>query len=98
TFRWAADDVGTGLWGPDTPPRGSPGVRFADGTLVSSSAQPGVVFIVFGGAKFAVNATAITGLGLNLAQTRVEPADIVNRMPSAPIDFTLLRELSQAQI
>ena len=97
TFRWAVDDAGSGLWGPNTSASVLPGVRFPDGTLVRSSAQPGVVFVVFGGAKFEVTASA-AALGLNLGQARLEAPSVVNKLPSASVDFTLLRELSKAEV
>jgi hypothetical protein len=51
TLTWVKDDGGSGVWEPDTPPIVYPVVQFPDGTLLRSSAQPGVVFVVFGGCK-----------------------------------------------
>lgn len=96
TLTWERDNVGSGVWGDNTPAPVYPIVDFPDGTLVRSLAQPGVVFIVFGGAKFRVDAANTLGLNLMLAQ--LVDVSRVNHLASAPVDGTLLREVSDAAV
>lgn len=96
TIDWTRDNAGSGLWGHQTPQPSYPIVRFPDGTLVRSVAQPGVVFVVFGGAKFRVDAA--NSVGFNLTTARLESATIVNALPSAPVDGTLLRDFTDPKV
>jgi hypothetical protein len=75
-----------------------PIVSFPDGTLVKDPAAADV-FIVFGGAKFWIpSPAAATALGINLGATLgIDPAELA-RLPSAPVDFTLLRELNRPEV
>jgi hypothetical protein len=61
-----------------------------DASLVASDARPNDIFVVFGGAKFAVDSA--NSLGLNLANVHMAPATFVDSLSTEPLDGTLLRE------
>lgn len=96
TITWVGDTGGSNVWGPAVPPVAYPIVKFPDGTLVNTAAAPGVVFLVFGGAKFLVDPA--NTLGLNLALALAQDPAVVNSLPPAPVDGTLLREVNDPRV
>jgi hypothetical protein len=73
-----------------------PVVAFPDGTLLRSNAQPAVVYVVFGGAKFRLDAA--NAVGFDVTRTQLEPSSVVNGLPFAPVDGTLLREANDPRV
>ena len=97
TFTWRVDSFGSGIWGADTPTPTYPVARSS--SVVGSLAQPGVFFMVVGGAKFRIrDATEASALGLVTAGAPLKPGIEVDAIPAAPVDFTLLRELSDPRV
>ncbi len=93
TIDWHTDSRGSGQL--PLEPR-YPMTMFPDGTLVRSTASPAVVYVVFGGAKFRVDAA--NSLGFNLAAAQLMSPSLVNGLPFAPADGTLLREANDPRV
>jgi hypothetical protein len=100
SVHWTDEPNGSRVWGEQVPEPNYPIVKFPDFTILRSLAQPGQLFVVFGGAKFRIPTPETTGLalGLNIAAARLERADLVNSIPTDPVDRTVLRELSDSAI
>ncbi|OAF05131.1 hypothetical protein AYJ54_22015 [Bradyrhizobium centrolobii] len=98
TFNWFSDNLGSGVWGAETPEPTYPLVRLPDGTLMEEVDLSGGGFtrfsVVYGGASFAIDdPNAIPALGLDRNNAIQE-----QRLPSLPADSTLVRELHAKEI
>jgi hypothetical protein len=97
TFTWREDSFGSGIWGGDTPTPTYPIGRSS--FVVGSVAQPITFFMVVGGAKFKIrDAAEATALGQVTAGAPRKTAAELAAIPSAPVDFTLLRELNSPRV
>jgi len=96
TFTWLQDNSGSGFWGAQTPNPTYPIVLVPDGTLMEQTAGPipTQFSVAIGGAAFAINdPNDIPTLGLD--RDKAVPAQL---LPSAPADFTLVREINHPEV
>jgi hypothetical protein len=91
-INWLRDNIGSGIWGNQTPDRTYPLVLFPDGTIMRDSAGTGFM-VVFGGAAFATDGAFLAAVGL--IENTVIP---FSPLPQAPADFTLVREISDPKV
>ncbi|MBX7110654.1 MAG: hypothetical protein K1X87_02265 [Dehalococcoidia bacterium] len=88
TFRWIRDVGFNGQWGSQT---SAPTYSTADdGLLIRGSRHPERVFVMFGRAKFRIDARNALGFDVNSA--RIVDQETVDSLTSMPADYTVLRD------